>query len=264
MLLALLVLAHLWRIPEGANLLYRALQNALHVPAFAVLSFFVAVVFSRLRSVHVVLLCLAAGLLLEAAQLLTSRDASLADLMSDTLGILLGLFIARGKPALKLAALIALVLATAWSPFQVWAAYQDRDARFPVLLNASLLGSPLFGSNSDVEPSTGDMLRICLADIGYPGVRLEEPPPDWRSYETLEVSFGVEGDAELRMTVAVNHVGSRGTSAYVSELFSPGTHTWQVPVAELQPEGARISLFNLHSYGEYAGQCLILATVTLR
>lgn len=264
LLLGVLALAHLWPVPEGTNLLLRTLQNAMHVPAFAVLSAFLALMFAKLRWVRVALICLGIGLLLEASQVLTSREASLRDLASDVLGILLGLLIARSPSGMKLAAGAVLFLVTAWSPFQVWAAYQQRDAMLPVLLDARVLESSLFNSNSQVQRSAGNLLSICLADVSYPGITLEEPPPDWRKYETLEVRFGVENDEDILLTVAVGHVGSTGTSAYVTRRFPAGMHTWEVPVSELQTTGRFISRFNLHSYREHAGQCLVLDSVRFR
>lgn len=261
--LALLALAHLWPEPKAASMLFRAVQNSLHLPAFAVLGFFVAMVFRRLRAATVFLICVGLAIALESAQVMTQRDASLSDLTLDVVGVVLGLLIARGQVGTKLVGALILAIATAWSPVQVWHWKNQQQALFPVLLDARLFGSPFLGSDSSLLRSEGNGLRICLADVAYPGIRVDEAPPHWKAYGTLAIRFQVEGGEALRMTLAIGYLGKPGTSVSVTDLFPPGTHTWEIPVSELQSEGELISHFKVHSNPKYAGRCLVLASVGL-
>ena len=263
-ILGLLTLAHLWQVPESANLLLRTWQNSLHLPAFAILSFFVAMVFRELRAVTVFLIGIGVAMALESAQVMTQRDASLLDLAFDAVGVVLGLLIARGQMGMKLAAVLILVIATAWSPVQVWRWKIQHDELFPVLLDSRLFGSPLLTSNSSLERTDGDGLRICLADVAYPGVQVDEAPQHWKAYETLAMRFQVEGAEALRMTLAIGYLSKPGTSAYVTDLFPPGTHHWEIPVSAVQAEGELISYFKVHSSQKYAGRFFVLASVGLR
>jgi hypothetical protein len=264
LLLGLLALAHLWQGFGSANLLLRTLQNSLHLPAFAILGFFVAGVFTRLRPVAAFLICLGVAVILESAQVMTERDASLADLVVDGVGIVLGLLIARGRPGDKVLGVLILAIATAWSPVQVWRSKIQQHEMFPLLLDSRLIHSRLLDSDSSLERTDGNGIRVCLEDGPFPGVLVNEPPRQWRGYGTLALRFTVEGSEALRMTVAIGYLSTPGTSATVSEVFAPGTHTWEIPVSELQAEGELISYFKVHSSRKYAGQCFVLASVGLR
>jgi hypothetical protein len=262
--LGLLALAHLWPKSEGADLLLRTVQNSLHLPAFAILGFIVAMVFRGLRAITVFLICVALAIVLESAQVMTQREASLSDLAFDTVGVVLGLLIARGQLGTKFIGVLILAIATAWSPVKVWSWKNQHEEIFPVLLDARLVGSPFLNSDGSLVRTDSNRLKICLADVAYPGIHVDEAPRQWTAYETLAMRFQVEGGEELRVTLAIVYLGKSGTSVSVTDVFSPGMHTWEIPVAGLQAEGELISSFKVHSNQKYAGQCLVLASVGLR
>jgi hypothetical protein len=243
--------------------LLRTVQSSLHLPAFAILGFIVAMLFRGLRAGTVLLICVGLAIALESAQVMTQRNASLEDLAFDTVGVVLGLLIARGQIGVKLVGVLVLAIATAWSPVRVWQWKNQHNEIFPMLLDARLFGSPFLASDSSLARTDGNRLRICLADVAYPGVQVHEVPRQWRAYETLAMRFQVDGEEALRVTLAMVYVGKPGTSVSVTDVFPPGTHTWEIPVSTLQAEGEFISYFKVHSNQKYAGRCLVLASVGL-
>ncbi len=271
-LLACLLAAHQWSFFFDATLLSRALQNSLHIPAFAVLAFFIASAWRNLSVPVVFGICLLLALLLESTQIFTDRDASMVDLVSDAGGALLGLWIARGSRMWQVCGVVLLGVATLWMPLQVCSAYLQRDRIFPVLLDAGSVRSSLFSSNSDVSVMTEErgrkMLRVCWRDVQYPGVQMIEVVPDWSPFSRFVLDFEVEpaatGEAAaMTLVVAVGHAGVPGTSAYVPREFLPGRHRWELPRDVLDHGNAPISHLIVHSRPEHAGRCVRIAQAGL-
>jgi hypothetical protein len=105
--------------------------------------------------------------------------------------------------------------------------------------------------------------------VQYPGVQMVEVVPDWSAFETFLLEFEVEPAANrveqgaVRLTVAVGHRGTPGTSAYVPEDFTTGRHLWRIARATLDQDGAEISHLIIHSSPEHAGRCIRIARVAL-
>ena len=273
-LLACLVIAHQWTFISESNLLTRALQNSLHVPAFAVLSYFLAASWKKASVIVVLAISLSVALVLESAQIFSARDASLMDLGSDILGSLLGVWVARGSRVGQVCGTAVLVLVTVWAPLHVWRSYLERDRNFPVLMDAGSASSKLFSSNSDVsitqiEDGGREMLRVCWSEVQYPGVQMVEVVPDWSAFETFHLEFEIEpaakaaGEGAVQLTVAVGHSGVPGTSVYVPEDFPPGWHRWEIARNALDKDAATISHLIIHSSPEHAGRCIRIARAFL-
>jgi len=158
------------------------------------------------------------GVLSEGIQSLSaSRQAEWSDLWHDILGAgcALGLYatydrnlsgaatVWREAPRKPLVhAGVALLMLVALSPVLIWSyAYWDRAVRFPMLCQFSSDWELLFvrpmGSDLTVGPVPtgwkkphGDSVgQIVFYPNTYPGIRIDEPYPDWRGYErfSLEV-----------------------------------------------------------------------------
>lgn len=265
LLVAGLLTAHHLQILQG-SLFERALQNALHIPAFAVLGYFVGRWRPAASLAGGLILCVSVALILEATQIFVARDASFQDLFADSAGASLGLVIARGRPLVRMLGGILLILVTAWSPALIWLSYQERDRMFPLLIGDTTYRSPLFSSNGEISGTMPSQpgWRVCWRDVEYPGIQLDEVVRPWDGYETLRIDFVVEGSLPMALTVAVGHVGVPGTSAFVAEEFSAGPHLWDVAVSALDHGGALISHLIIHSRPAHAGRCIRVQGVELR
>lgn len=259
-----------------SNLLGRAVQNSLHIPAFAVLAYFLASAWRSLSPLAVLSISLLLAVLLESSQIFTDRDASAVDLVADAGGALLGVWIARGSRFGRGCGVVLLVLVTSWMPLPIWKSYVERDRSFPVLMGAGSVGSSLFSSNSEVTVvSDGadeqSMLRVCWRDVQYPGVQMIEVVPDWSSFNSFLLEFEVEpspvptvNGATVALFVAVGHRNTPGTSAFVSAEFLPGRHRWEIPRPVLDHDEAAISHLIVHSSPEHVGRCIRIAQVVLK
>lgn len=258
-----------------ANLLGRTWQNALHLPAFAVLGYAIAAQYRNLAVWQSVGICLLVAAAFEGSQALTARDASFMDLAVDLLGVGLGTTAARRPGWNAWAAAMLVIVATLWMPARVWLAYLHRDGLFPVLLDpVAVLDSPLFASDSAVsvtsardDPRGRPSLRVCWSGNRYPGIHFNEVVADWSGFGSLRLDLVVEGEGSMDLTVAIGHEGTPGTSAFVRQTFAPGAHEWHIPLARLIRDSsgavAGISHLIVHSTPEYAGRCVRFGAIAL-
>lgn len=279
--IAALVVAHLYGT-SGANLLGRVVHNALHVPAFAGLTVLLAGCLPSWSRLQLLGGCLAAAVALEGLQVFTERDASLYDLGLDTLGVVIALAAftpgrGRTRSAMQVVAGVSVLsLLTGFLPGWIYLSYLHRDALFPTLLDVgSWRQRPLFSSNSPVsivsqiwpDGLQRNALKACWSNTEFPGLEFSEVVADWHAYENLSVELTVPGSRAVGLTAAVGHVGTAGTAAYVPAIFEPGMHRWLVPVTDLLQSAdagpAMVSRLILHSAREYAGECVLIATVRL-
>jgi VanZ family protein len=140
------------------------------------------------------------GLATEATQAFTGRDASWIDVGNDVLGTLFALLliarveIRRSRPGNAVPRLLAL-LAAAVATFSMlplgWtlAAYVHRAAASPVLWQPD---SPLFNRFSHWQRGQ------------FPGLVLQEPLSDWRSFTALEIDVRNASNERLEVTVRVH------------------------------------------------------------
>ena len=279
--IAALVVGHLYGT-IGANLLGRVVQNALHIPVFAVLTVLLAWCLPSWSRLQLLGGCLAAGLTLEGLQIFVGREASLYDLGLDALGVVVALlaFVRERERTPSVVQVVAgmsvLSLLTGFLPGWIYLSYLHRDALFPALLDVgSWRQRPLFSSNSPwsvvrQEWSDGverNAVKTCWSNTQFPGLTFSEVVADWHAYESLVVELTIPGTSAVGLTAAVGHVGTPGTAAYLPAIFEPGMHQWSVPVTDLlqstEPGPAMVSRLILHSAREYAGECVLIAAVRL-
>jgi hypothetical protein len=272
LLLALLVGHQVLLLP--GNLFGNTLQNVLHLPAFAALGFVLAWYLRGLGGLQILAACAVVAVGFEASQIFTARRASIGDLTMDMSGAALGVAMLRTRKPVAIAAVLVVVLVSVAVPGRVWLAYRERDALFPAFLEVdSALRSPLVRSNGfmSVIPiaQTGmPALRVCWADGRYPGLHFNEVVSDWNGFDELFLSFVVDAGEEMALTVAVGHVGVRGTSAYLTRRFEAGLQEWVVPLEALvrdeMGEPVGISHLIVHSAPEHKGRCVDFLTLEVR
>ena len=271
---------------SGSGQLVQALNNALHVPWFAFVAGAVWFAFDRPKWMWVITACLGVSLISELLQLYTSRTASINDVVLDMIGASATVAILELHKHRKVSRgllwsgfLLIIILIPLAAPLRVIVAEEMRDRRFPQLFRVTaVLWDPLVVCNSDciLEQATGDwndhtgdrVLNISLSNTQYPGITLREVVPDWSDYHELVVELWVTGDSPMSVNVAVGHVGTPGTAAYVAHTLAPGAHELHIPLKRLaynkDGRSASISKVLIYSYRRFAGREFLLAKIGLR
>ncbi len=226
-IVALLSFLHIYR-PDWPGLWQQTLLNVLHAPAFGVVALGLLALSARLdnptprrRLSFVLGASLLIGLASEAAQIPTSRDASLLDLLTNCLGALAftllalacGRFVTIAPRRRRLAGFAgAFVLLLAMSPLLlVSAAIVERNGQRPVLFDPGALFAEcflvrqhataerrLFGGGG---PSA---YRVTLEDGRWPGLVFHDIWPDWSGYDALVISIASDDSRPLSLNVRIH------------------------------------------------------------
>ena len=241
---ALLGLVLFARVP-GRERWATELTDFAHGPAFAALTVLLFQMVRARRSrtrpvldeyVVVVVAALLLGAMVELAQGVLGRDASVADLWRDAQGTTaatgftamldprLGGRIGR-RPAQLAGLLLGLTgtLLLAWPAAVACVAHVQRNRAFPVVVDferpASLhfvqaLGAARIRRDRLPPRFAGDArqahaLHIEAAGRAWWGVMLREPVPDWRSRERLAVMLANPAPEPLRIAITI-HQGTAG------------------------------------------------------
>jgi hypothetical protein len=240
-LVLIAALAVVATMPIGVDsLLWRELQNWLHILFFAGLAIVLLLLFRRflyafLRqpSLHYLLalgLSAMAGVISEALQYPGPRDADFGDLLRDLVGVTAGLGIAqyfdtRIRPrrrwlqlARKItgAAAFAFILITLL-PSAKWSlAYWQRDRAFPVIHDFDSYWMQRFLAAQSAEITSGEpdsacesldaktIGRIELRQGQYPGFTIADPVPDWSGYSHLSFSVCNTTSVEIKLCVRID------------------------------------------------------------
>lgn len=221
-----------------------AIQDVLHLPAFAVLALTLQTVLGALlpawrpivRAVAGFLVLAALGAALEELQRLTGREASFADYINDLTGAAAGIALwlalhrgdggRRGAGALVGAVTVVACLAVfALRALPLVRQYQARAGRagwLPVLFDPVIPLSRLFlfeeGARTSFSPppegwaDRGDdaVLRVFFASAEYSAAGLHGLHPDWSGYDALCFPYLLEGDRPLPLKAIVEDDRSGG------------------------------------------------------
>jgi hypothetical protein len=271
-LAALVVAQQLLEVP-GDGRLVRGLENALHGPWFALVTWMLQLLFVRLAEREANVATLAIGFTMalvlalasEAVQLGQGRNASLDDVLLDMLGATaaLALWAATvGMVSLRYATSLAVLLLTLSSAPLLSAvavrSYQTHIAPTLVRFDQSV-ASWLYHSNSAAAVVDG-LLVVHLADTRWPGITLPEPIADWRGYQSLVVEL--ELDEALELSVSVRLVGR--DHVYRNVPLAPGTHAVSLDLpAMFDVERERVSAVVIYSSAAFAGRTLRIRRVRL-
>lgn len=282
LILAFVLAALLLPMPFSTeDRLLHALEDAAHLPAFALLGWMWGRRRPRLGWGVAGLTALAA--LMELAQGATGRDPGVWDAVLSALGGSAGLVIARAptRPygvggACAWAAFCALIaLAPAVG---VWADRRHARTMFPVLADFS---SPLERgrwtvrgvrlrrvSGGGLDGRSALRMHVTSSKLAYPGAFMHDTLGDWREYTRLRVNIRLEGDAPAVMWVRVDDRADqpryRDRAQQTIEL-RPG---WNKPALELDellitPEGRALDRAHPIRLGFFfndpaPGQCVLL------
>lgn len=274
------ILAHV-ASTGSMSVLIRSLLNSLHAPGFAAMTVVVVWLFrSGTHARHPYLLatgfCLSLAVIAEASQVVTARDADLADLGTDILGISAGLlatslyfddFVGRDKNVWLRR--IALALATVLCSAVVFPALDiiytisaqhsasPRLATFESRWEQRLYAGSL-ESGMSIVPSPhegfGPGRRTALLDIDTPRIAGLEliPFADWSGFQYF--SFTVASATEKSQTATLRVFDSMHNSEYEDRfnlLFDAPVEptTIRIPLAEIEsaPASRKIDLRHIQA-----------------
>jgi len=219
---------------------------------------------------------LSLALFTEALQSLSAtRQAEVSDILLDLVGAMCGLALfftydqqVSGKWAqwrlfpwnAILRFCVVLLLGLTLQPVVGWAyAYWDRDSRFPSMLQFSSDWEMKFvrASDSDlqvVDPPEGwkksaedKVGQVVFHPKTYPGIRIDEPYPDWRGYSHLHLDIFSELPTPQSIVIRIDDVhhnnehADRFNKAFI---ILPGLNHIQIPLEDIRqaPVGRELDL----------------------
>jgi hypothetical protein len=160
---------------------------------------------------------------------------------------------------------VALVIAMTFLPVFEWAyAYWDRASRFPSLLQFSSSWEMKFvkGSDSDVQmvlpplgwgKSANDRVgQVVFHTKKYPGIRIDEPYPDWDGYSYLQLDIFSELPTSQPIAIRIDdqYDKYRFEDGFNKTLtIFPGLNQIQIPLDEIRlgPVGREMDLSAIKS-----------------
>jgi VanZ family protein len=215
------------RLPIPPTYAGRTIENAGHLPVFALVTFGLLVVLrqdfklerGRLYALAG-LLGAGLGFLSEAIQRPLARDASWDDVFTDAVGAvsalaLYALFdrrsgLGRGTKLFALVVALACAIYYLTPLVRMTAAYVHRNSQFPVLADyrsdLEIAWTVSYGVDRSIE---GDALEVHFVRGRFPGVALYEPVADWSAWQTLVIDVENPDADGLGITVRVNDRGHR-------------------------------------------------------
>jgi VanZ family protein len=283
----------------GDNRLAFSLQDSGHFLIFSVLTLVVLRIYQKCRirtQWLMMLLLLLFGVLAEVLQSYVGRDPSWYDVLMDLLGIAAGGllyigFIRRSfSPPLCTIAVLALAVMAFSQPIYWLLAYQVRSDQFPRLLDPDSFFSRALieGSQggdlrhidlpmqwaSDADLAVDSCVYVTLLKGRWPGVDMQEPAPDWRGYDSLELSIYSDQSKVLPLMLRINDQShsTRFDDRYNRRLqVHPGYNHFSLPMSEiLQAPMARtmdlgaVSGVMIYTSQQHAGSGFCLLSMGLR
>lgn len=280
------VLSFLWIPLPSQTFLWKAVNNFAHVPLFALVAILLlrclrmwneAADRSPLRHYFFAMAgVLGLALVTEILQSLSAtRHTELSDVASDLLGATCALgwvFTCdqqmSGKWArwrkfprnLMIRLCVALLFGLTLLPVAGWTyAYWDRAMRFPDLLQFSSYWEMKFVKVSDSQmqlvPAPEGWKKSPEDRVGqvefytraYPGIRINEPYPDWRGYSYFQVEIFSELPTSQSITIRIDdyHHNNEHTDRFNQSItISPGLNHIQIPIDEIRkaPVGREMDL----------------------
>ncbi len=286
-LVALVLVQQIFHL-GGASRFAGALNDAMHLPMFVVVTVLLVFLLGRER----LALALGAAVLVaagtEAIQLVTPRDASLVDLRHDLVGVaiaaagllavaplgrLLGPRLGHGLCWVLVAGLT--VGLAACDPLRIRLAEEARDRAFPVLLTpAAGLPGPLVATRSDIRlvaaPAdwpAGDgapAFEVVWAEEAWPGIVMLEVVPDWSGYDVLAVDIDVVDGRPITLTASPHYRTEPRRATWLWRTLEPGPQTVRYPLADLvDPRIGDIDRLVIHVGPEDAGRRTLVGAVRL-
>ena len=285
-LLLLGILSFLFLPGPSHNFLWKAVNNFAHVPLFSIVAIlllqlsrtlFMACSWSPIRHYVIAMMgVLTLALLTEMLQSFSAtRQTEVSDVLRDLVGAVcgLGLFFTydsqmSGKWTLWrqfprhtiLRLCVVLVLGAVLFPVVGWTyAYWDRASRFPYLLQFESDWEMKFVKASDsalqvVTPperwkrSAEDKVgRVVFYTKKYPGIRIDEPYPDWRGYTHFQLDIFSDLPTTQSIVIRIDDVqhNNENTDRFNQTVtILPGLNHINIPLDDIRlaPEGREMDL----------------------
>lgn len=266
--------------------LWKAVNNFAHVPLFGLVAIllltksrmvFTTSSWPAIRHYIVAMLgVLALALFTEAFQSLSAtRQSEMSDVVHDLVGATCGLALfftydqqVSGKWVqwrqfprnATLRFCVVLLLGLTLQPVLGWAyAHLDRASRFPSLLQFSSSWEMKFvkGSDSDVQmvppplgwrKSADDWVgQVVFHPKIYPGIRIDEPYPDWRGYTYFQLDIFSELPMPQMIAIRIDdrhHKNEHGDRFDKAITILPGLNHIQIPLDDIRqaPVGREMDL----------------------
>jgi len=266
--------------------LSKAVNNFAHVPLFGLVAILLLkgarMIFptssrSPMQAYIVAMLgVLMLALFTEALQSLSAtRQAEVSDILHDLVGAACGLalFLTYDQQVSRkwaqwrqfprnaiLRICVLLLLGAMFQPVVVWAyAYWDRASRFPSLLQFSSDWEMKFVQTSDSElqvvvPPEGwkqsaknKVGQVVFHPKTYPGMRIDEPYPDWRGYTSFQLDVFSELPNPQSMAIRIDdlHHNNEYSDRFNKAItVSPGLNHIQIPLEDIRqaPVGRELDL----------------------
>jgi hypothetical protein len=281
--LVLLIAQQFFDLP-GSGRVVGGLQNSLHGPWFALVTWVVVITIARwTRGVATILVAAMIAVILaigtEALQKITGGDPEWSDVGFDLIGAAAALVFRAARKSLipKRPGFVGaslLLLATLTPLLHALAVEDHRRSIAPDLIRfGSPLNDALFRANSPVEVvpapagwSVGArVLKITLGKQRWPGVYFEEPIADWRPYAALAVDVYVDGSQPLPITISVRLDAAPVDHVYRTFECTPGPCALTLPLAGLfDRDVARVNAVVIYASRYDAGRVVYLGRVALR
>lgn len=210
------------------------------------------------------MLTVALGALIELVQYFIGRDAEASDVMTDVLGAVAGtsasVFSVAHRdprhgvawiPSIALSSACLATIAMSLPALIMMKAYLDRDARFPLLMDADALTGTYFFTPFWIDgrraPLPGGFhhgqisrngYRVRLASDSDWGLGILELTPDWSRFNTLTIDIVNPVASRLSLGIRVfSHphglVGRPGFIAHYST-SEAGPSQWRIPLKTMQ------------------------------
>lgn len=275
------------------------LNNAAHMPVFGCFAIVVYKILeneTRWRPFELRALAfiatIAAGGIIELAQLQIGRDGDLRDIWTNALGAVAGLAVIeihRNRRDLRAWAWLAVALiATAWPIAQAGLGYRERNRQAPALLEITSYFDWFFIWTSGINAESGELaatwrrpgdprsLRLCIAKNPERVLVLDEPIADWRRYGRIVLDLTNPEPESLRLTLRIHDRGhdNRRNDRFNRRISIPPAARVQVAIslAEVQAAPAsrqmdlsRIAGVMIFAGGEpeLAGRCFHVTRIVL-
>ena len=269
-ILGLLLALHFFHPPAG-GLWTQVFFNSLHVPVFGLIAVFIFLIggssltWGR-RAVIALITTAALGVLSEAAQIFTLRDASWQDLIADCFGAasFLAIFLAvcpahkfSGIQRTMLLGVAAILLGWVLAPLAITsAAYVERFSQFPTIVRFDNRFGRLLARAQNIDyqivsSTQGESAHalVTLRDKPWPGVAFHDVWPDWSGFNTLIVELGVNEDSPLPISIRAHDEAHKSSKQFTdrfnrSYTLDPGKQSLKIALTDLvnAPHGRLMDL----------------------
>jgi len=284
--LILVILSLLWIPVPSHTFLWKAVNNFAHLPLFGIVAIvllnlsrmlFAALKWLPIRHYVVAMMAvLVLALLTEVVQSFSAtRHPEASDVVRDLIGAMcgLGLFYTyysqvSGKwPSWRqfplrsiICSCVVLVIGITLLPVVGWTyAYWDRASRFPSILQFASDWEMKFVKASDSElqvvvPPVGwkksaedKVGRVVFHAKRYPGIRIDEPYPDWRRFSHFQLDIFSELTSLQSIVIRIDdlhHNNEHSDRFNKAVTISPGLNHIQIPIDDIRiaPVGREMDL----------------------